>query len=89
MAETYLFICQREDGDIFIDRKENILAEIDNADPMKDLPFETIGRIPLSRFNLDAPTSILDFHQPDTINKQTRDKAMLLAIQYAIDYKIK
>lgn len=89
MAENYLFICQREDGDIFIDRKENILHEIDNIDPNRDLDFETIGRIPLSRFSIDSDISILDFHQPDTITKEIRDRTMLLAIQYALDYKIK
>lgn len=85
--EIFLFVCQREDGEIFIETKENVELLINNTSPDKDLDFETIGKIPLSRFQIDSEPSVIQFYKPDT-DVQIQNEAFLLAIKFKLDYKL-
>lgn len=86
--ETFLFVCQRiSDGEIFIETKENVESLINNTPPEKDLDFETIGKIPLSRFQIDSDPNIIQFYKPDT-DVSVQNEVFLLAIKYKLDYKL-
>lgn len=85
--EVFIFVCQRTDGEIFIETKENVELLINSCPPEKDLDFETIGKIPLSTFRIDAEPNVIQFYNPD-IDVKIQNEAFLLAIKFKLDYKL-
>jgi hypothetical protein len=81
-TKKYLYICQDDDGDIFVDDKDGVDARIKNSEIHdEDIDFNTIGRIPREHLTVDFPTTQIEWYGDDEREKSFVDKAVIKIVQ--------
>lgn len=80
--QTFLFFCQNDEGDIFVNTKEEVDTELKVFEELdEDINFEVFAKIPLSRLTFDTVISDIEWYKPDT-TIETKNRAIMAAFQY-------
>lgn len=63
--KTYLFICQRDEGEITIETKQSVDLELSMSEAEnEDIDFKVVGRICTDNLTLDFPSSRIEWYEP-------------------------